>query len=81
MPTPKSSKRTENAKQKNAGNIDIAQPEYYLNRQLSQLEFNARVLAQATDARVPLLERLRYLCITSANLDEFFERVSGAIES
>jgi polyphosphate kinase len=45
----------------------------YLNRELSQLEFNARVLAQAQDSRVPLLERVRYLCITSANLDEFFE--------
>ena len=51
----------------------LKDPALYLNRELSQLEFNARVLAQATDARVPLLERLRYLCITSANLDEFFE--------
>jgi polyphosphate kinase len=45
----------------------------YINRELSQLEFNSRVLAQATDPRVPLLERVRYMCITSANLDEFFE--------
>lgn len=48
-------------------------PELHLNRELAQLEFNARVLAQAQDARVPLLERLRYLCIANSILDEFFE--------
>ncbi|CAN5119762.1 polyphosphate kinase 1 [soil metagenome] len=45
----------------------------YLNRELSQLAFNRRVLAQAEDKHIPLLERLRYLCIASSNLDEFFE--------
>ncbi|MGH8807433.1 MAG: polyphosphate kinase 1 [Noviherbaspirillum sp.] len=45
----------------------------YLNRELSQLAFNRRVLAQAEDSSIPLLERLRYLCIVSSNLDEFFE--------
>ncbi len=45
----------------------------YLNRELSQLAFNRRVLAQAEDTSIPLLERLRYLCIVSSNLDEFFE--------
>lgn len=44
-----------------------------LNRELSLLEFNRRVLAQAEDERIPLLERLKYLCIVSSNLDEFFE--------
>ena len=45
----------------------------FLNRELSQLEFNFRVLAQAADPTMPLLERLRYLCIACTNLDEFFE--------
>ncbi len=58
--------------------IDFKKPEYYLNRQLSLLEFNWRVLQQAKDETIPLLERLRFLCIFSTNLDEFFEiRVSG----
>jgi polyphosphate kinase len=48
-------------------------PEYFLNRELGLLEFNRRVLAQAEDERNPLLERLRFLCIVSSNLDEFFE--------
>jgi polyphosphate kinase len=53
-------------------------PEHFLNRELSVLEFNRRVLAQAEDDSVPLLERLKFLCIVSTNLDEFFEiRVSG----
>jgi polyphosphate kinase len=52
---------------------NLKEPGLYLNRELAQLEFNFRVLAQAQDTRVPLLERLRYLCISCTNLDEFFE--------
>ncbi|QDQ26447.1 polyphosphate kinase 1 [Chitinimonas arctica] len=47
--------------------------EFFLNRELGLLEFNRRVLAQAEDVSNPLLERLKFLCIVSSNMDEFFE--------
>jgi polyphosphate kinase len=57
---------------------DLKAPSCYINRELSFLEFNHRVLALAFDDTLPLLERLKFLCISSGNLDEFFEiRVAG----
>lgn len=53
--------------------VDLTNPDFYINRELSHLAFNQRVLAQALDEDHPLLERLRFLLIFSANMDEFFE--------
>lgn len=53
--------------------LDLNNPEYYINRELSLLQFNLRVLEQAMDERHPLMERLNFLLIFSSNMDEFFE--------
>lgn len=61
--------------------IDLSNSMYYINRELSLLEFNFRVLAQAKNEKLPLLERLNYLCIACSNLDEFYEvRVASVIQ-
>ena len=56
---------------------DLDAPEWYANRELSWLDFNDRVLAEARDRRNPLLERLKFLAITGSNLDEFYEKRVG----
>jgi polyphosphate kinase len=55
-----------------APNINLSDPKYYFNRELSWLEFNRRVLHEALDSRTPLIERLKFTAIFSSNLDEFF---------
>jgi polyphosphate kinase len=56
-----------------ASSTEPSRAAIFLDREMSQIAFNWRVLAQAEDKSIPLLERLKYLCIVGSNLDEFFE--------
>ncbi len=60
--------------------IDLGDPALYLNRELTWLEFNRRVLNEAEDERTPLLERVKFLAIVSSNLDEFFMKRIGGLK-
>lgn len=69
------------AENKKSGEIqDLSAPELYLNRELTWLEFNNRVLHEAQDAKTPLLERVKFLAITGSNLDEFFMKRIGGLK-
>ena len=59
---------------------DLTQPGYFLNRELTWLNFNYRVLHEAEDGRTPLLERVKFLAIVSSNLDEFFMKRIGGLK-
>eukprot|EP00494_Astrolonche_serrata_P000123 UN00124 len=59
---------------------DLDAPELYLNRELTWLEFNFRVLHEAQDDKNPLLERLKFAAIVSSNLDEFFMKRIGGLK-
>jgi len=60
--------------------FDLNDPALYLNRELSWMEFNGRVLSQAADQRLPLLERVKFLAIYGSNMDEFFMKRIGGLK-
>ena len=68
------------SEQKELIEIDLNDPALYLNRVLTWLEFNRRVLQKAQEENTPLLERLKFLAILSSNLDEFFMKRIGGLK-
>lgn len=60
--------------------IDFKDPAYYENRELSWIKFDQRVLSEARDKSIPLLERLKFVSITSSNLDEVFYGKGGILK-
>src|SRR5262245_45476833 len=59
---------------------DLGAPELYLNRELTYLNFCWRVLHEAEDDRIPLLERMKFIAIVSSNIDEFFQKRIGGLK-
>ena len=77
MPAQPSSRKS---RAKATGEINLSDSCWYLNRELTWLEFNRRVLYEAEDERTPLLERLKFIAIVSSNLDEFFMKRIGGLK-
>lgn len=80
MPTKTTSTQKSSSSKKTSPSFDLQSPEWYLNRELTWLEFNKRVLHEAQDQRNPLLERVFFLAVVGSNLDEFFMKRIGGLK-